>query len=109
MDKSHYVIVHEALTKLGVKLGELFRRAKLAKDPEKNSLLSEQAAKRDYERFKDAHEFPNYLLEFSLDATGYRALTSSNGSHTNVRSLEARRSGVVDLNAKRSNKHDDTK
>lgn len=109
MDKSNYVIVHDALTKLGLRLDELFRRAKLEKDPLKNSLLSEQAARRDYERFKDAHEFPNYLLEFSLDATGYRALMPKIGNHTNVRSLDARRGGVVDLNAKRSKKNDDTK
>lgn len=101
MDKSNYVVVHKALSSLGIKLLELMKRARAAKQPERNSLLTEQAAERDYERYKETHEFPNYVLEFSLDATGYRALETIKNPHDNVRNLHARKKGVVDINARR--------
>jgi len=98
MDKSNYVVVHEALKKLHVQLKTLFRRARAKRQPGMNSLVTEQLADRDYEQYKETHTFPDYLLEFSLDAMGYKLLVPQK-PFDNVRNFEARRTGVVDLNA----------
>jgi len=62
MDRSNQDLVLRALSRHGITLLELFKRAVTGP----NTLTREGRARRDYERFKNDYTFPSYIIDYCL-------------------------------------------
>lgn len=86
-------VVLRTLRLLDIRMSELFICARESEKNDLNSLIRGRRAKKDYESFKDGI-YPDYLIAYCE-----KMIAKHTGSHSNVRNLSARRSGVPDLNA----------